>query len=138
MPGHFTTYDIASGEIIHTQFVGSMEEAKLNEGPGHTTVEGHHHHAHIKFVDGAPVEKTHREKHPVHDHGVRHHIRAILSRSDRYFLTDALDNITQDEQEAWRTYRITLRAASKRHTVEQMLEVIPANPKGHDDFHHFR
>jgi hypothetical protein len=139
MPGYFTTYDKSTGEIIHTQFVGSLEEAKLNEGPGHATVEGHHHHAHVKFVDGAPVAKTHRDRLPkATEHTVLHRIRSVLSMSDRYFTTDALDNITQAEQDSWRSYRITLRAAAKRDAVSEMLEVIPANPKGHDDFQHFR
>jgi hypothetical protein len=58
-------------------------------------------------------------------------IRGALIQSDHYFTGDALDNITAEEQAAWRAYRVALRTAAESGDVRD----IPAcDPKGTDRF----
>jgi hypothetical protein len=66
-------------------------------------------------------------------------ITEALTRSDRYMLADALENIAPDEQAAWREYRKALRTAHAMNDQAAIVAALPkANPKGVDPFAVFR
>jgi hypothetical protein len=65
-------------------------------------------------------------------------IAGELAKADRYFLTDALDNITADEQAQWRAYRKALRDANKLTDPAAILAHVPKTPKGIDAFEYIR
>lgn len=66
-------------------------------------------------------------------------IARTLEQTDKYFTSDAMDNIDQSTQVKWRQYRKALRDAAKNGTVSGTLTIIPsADPKGNDPFQKFR
>jgi hypothetical protein len=59
-------------------------------------------------------------------------ITGALIATDRYFTTDALDNVSAAEQAQWRAYRQKLRDAAKLTDPAAMVSAIPVPPKGND------
>lgn len=58
-------------------------------------------------------------------------IQDELRSTDKYFLSDALDNLSQSEQTNWRVYRQALRAAYQSQDVGRMTKVLEQRPKPH-------
>jgi hypothetical protein len=62
-----------------------------------------------------------------------------LEQTDKYFTTDATDNIDGPTQAQWRQYRKALRDAVKKDTPQDVVAGIPSSdPKGNDPFKKFR
>lgn len=59
-------------------------------------------------------------------------IAGALEQTDKYFMSDALDNITPAEQAQWRAYRQKLRAANKLGNAAAIVANVPPDPKGVD------
>jgi len=63
---------------------------------------------------------------------LRERIIYDLSRSDRYFLLDADDDLDEHQRGLWRTYRSNLRRAVKLTVAADMLALIGPDPTGVD------
>lgn len=70
---------------------------------------------------------------------MRMEIARILEQTDKYFTSDAMENIDTQTQGDWRQYRRALRNAAKESTVSDMVAALPSvDPKGNDPFQRFR
>jgi hypothetical protein len=66
-------------------------------------------------------------------------IARTLEQTDKYFTSDAMDNVDESTQAKWRLYRQTLRDAAKKGTLQDMVAALPTlDPKGNDPFQKFR
>jgi hypothetical protein len=66
-------------------------------------------------------------------------IAHVLAQSDKYFTSDATDNIDVKTQDKWRKYRRALRDANKEGTIEGLMAALPGDdPKGIDPFEGYR
>jgi hypothetical protein len=66
-------------------------------------------------------------------------IARTLEQTDKYFTSDAMDNIDTGMQGQWRQYRKALRDAAKKSTPQDVAAALPgADPKGNDPFQKFR
>lgn len=66
-------------------------------------------------------------------------IARTLEQTDKYFTSDAMDNVDESTQAKWRLYRQALRDAAKKDTLQDMVAALPpVDPKGNDPFHKFR
>jgi hypothetical protein len=66
-------------------------------------------------------------------------IARTLEQTDKYFTSDAMDNVDESTQAKWRLYRQTLRVAGRQSTLQDMVAALPpADPKGNDPFQKFR
>jgi hypothetical protein len=70
---------------------------------------------------------------------LRVEIARILDQTDKYFTSDAMENIDAQTQGDWRQYRKALRDAAKGGTAPEMVAALPSvDPKGNDPFQKFR
>ena len=62
-------------------------------------------------------------------------IQSELQRTDYTQAADALDHMSQEEIDAWRNYRNSIRTAYNANTYEEMISALPATiPSGEYPF----
>jgi hypothetical protein len=130
----FVRFDEAGRILSHGHMHRTHVEAEIEAG-GSIAIHDHKNpstkkhrfdRATGKIVDKAPAAKIDLQK-------LLAGIDRDLCRSHEYFLTDALDHISQAEQDAWRAYRKALRAARELSEAAAMLAALPKrDPKGID------
>jgi hypothetical protein len=70
---------------------------------------------------------------------LRVELSRILEQTDKYFTSDAMDNVDELTQKKWQLYRQALRVAGRQSTLQDMVAALPpADPKGNDPFQKFR
>jgi hypothetical protein len=138
----FARYDPATGELLN---VGHMhrEHIEAETKAGAAIVE---HDDHTARIDTHKLDLTTRKLVPYtkpRDIQAERDlalvaISQLLIGSDKYFTSDATDNITPQEQAQWRNWRKALRAAAKLDDPDALIAAVPKTPKGIDLISHLR
>jgi hypothetical protein len=142
----FARFDPATGEIgshgvMHRRHIKDEAEAGghiIEHAENGLTLDCHRVDLKKRcIVDHKPKRDLAKEKQGAKDAALTA-IAALLLQSDKYFVSDATDNITPAEQAQWRDYRQKLRAAARLDDPAAIVAAVPKTPKGVDLVAHLR